>query len=71
MDRPGQTAVCMTDPRGGRSTLEPTRHDGEFVDEVTGDRCGDRWGLRGVGAAVAEAHATVINADHAAIGFDL
>ena len=61
----------MPDPTGGVTTAEPGGDQREFVDEISGDGRIRSGRSRGVGPAVAEADATVIDADDSPIDLDL
>ena len=71
MERPGQSTVGVPDPTGGVATAEPGGDQREFVDEMAGDGSIASGRPSGVGPSVAEADATVIDADDPAIDIDL
>ena len=61
----------MSDPTAGVATAEPGGDQREFVDEIAGDGRMASGRSCGVGPSVAEADATVVDADDPAVGFDL
>ena len=61
----------MSDPTAGVATAEPGGDQREFVDEIAGDGRIASGCSCGVGPSVAEADATMVDADDATVGFHL